>query len=112
MKFQVTKEWCLAMARLEGDSEVGAGTAAFDPAPDEHVETQASSAEADTAQVAFGSFIQLLRRRRNLSIEQLAQRADLDLVELVSIEKEPHYRPEPRTVHNLAKCLNCQPNRC
>jgi len=102
MKFEMTKKWCLAMAQLESDSEVAAGVAAFDPIPGEHSEAQVSSTEADAAQVAFGSFVQLLRRRWNLSIEELAQQADLDLVELVSIEKEPHYRPEPRTVHNLA----------
>lgn len=31
MKFELSKEWCMASALLEGDSEVGAGLRAFDP---------------------------------------------------------------------------------
>jgi hypothetical protein len=33
MKLQISKEWCMRMAELEGDSEVGAGALAMDPQP-------------------------------------------------------------------------------
>lgn len=103
MKLEVTKEWCLAMARREGNAEVGAGVAAFDPQRDEVSDApSAPSVRMDEQQVAFGPFVQLMRRKQGLTIERLAEQADLDLSELVIIEKEPHYRPEPRTVHQLA----------
>lgn len=34
MKLEITKEWCLAAARREGNVEVGAGRLAFDPKPE------------------------------------------------------------------------------
>ena len=30
-QMQARERWCLKMARLEGDSEIGAGATAFDP---------------------------------------------------------------------------------
>lgn len=33
MKLEVSKEWCLAAAEREGDSEVGVGLLAMDPQP-------------------------------------------------------------------------------
>ena len=33
MKIDISREWCLAAANREGDSEVGAGALALDPAP-------------------------------------------------------------------------------
>lgn len=31
MKVDIDKEWCLRMAELEGDAEIGAGRLAIDP---------------------------------------------------------------------------------
>ncbi len=31
MKIEITKEWCLRMAQLEADAEIGAGLLAIDP---------------------------------------------------------------------------------
>ncbi len=112
MKLEVTKEWCLAMARREGNAEVGAGAAASDPERDEASDAAAApSVRVDEPQVAFGPFVQLMRRKQGLTIEKLAEEADLDLSELVIIEKEPHYRPEPRTVHQLASVFKVPTRR-
>lgn len=35
MKLEWSKEWCIRMAQLEADAEIGAGLLAFDPTPDE-----------------------------------------------------------------------------
>lgn len=32
-KTRITKDWCVKMAQLEGDSEIGAGAVAVDPIP-------------------------------------------------------------------------------
>src|SRR5262249_39869459 len=54
---------------------------------------------------AFVRFIQLARRERRLSLEQFADKVDVDLAELVKIETEEHYKPAIRTVHKIAEFL-------
>src|ERR1043165_4667050 len=54
---------------------------------------------------AFVRFIQLARRERTLSMEEFAERVDVDLAELVKIETEEHYKPALRTVHKIAEFL-------
>lgn len=60
--------------------------------------------ETDHARV-FGQFIELARRKVGLSLEALAERAEVDLSELVAIERDG-MRPEPRTVSQLSKALD------
>ena len=52
---------------------------------------------------AFGVLVRQLRRQKQWSIEELAQRARVDPEELRCIERDPHYRPRPRVVHQLSK---------
>lgn len=100
MKLSTPKQWFEKSARLEGDSAVGAGLPTFfreaDSAPD-------AGLAAAELRVAFGRFVALMRRQLGLSIEQLARRADVDVAELVTIEKKVDYVPEAMTVYNLAK---------
>jgi transcriptional regulator with XRE-family HTH domain len=101
MKMNVPKEWFEESARLERDSAVGAGAPAF--------LCQAAPAQTDPAatalelRVAFGRFVGLMRRNLGVSVEQLAKDADVDVGELVTIETDVRYIPEPMTVFNLAK---------
>jgi HTH-type transcriptional regulator, competence development regulator len=99
MKTEFNEEWCLNMARLEGDAEIGVGAFAFDPIFDGELIEQRKH---DEPVVAFGRFVRLMRRRRNMDIEKLADTADIDIEELVSIEDDPHFRPEVRTVYQLS----------
>jgi transcriptional regulator with XRE-family HTH domain len=117
MKLEVTKAWCLAAARREGDVEIGAGVTAFDPEPTTKSEAQghATAVEAthimaiEATQIAFGRAVQFLRRRCRWTVEKLAQDARIDLSELVAIENDPHHRPEPRAVSQLAHTFNINP---
>ena len=52
---------------------------------------------------AFGLLIHQLRRREELMISELAQKASITEDELRLIEHDPHYKPRPRTVHQLAE---------
>jgi len=52
---------------------------------------------------ALGKLIRLLRRRDGLTLEALAQQAEVELAELVRIEQEEGYKPRPRTVVQLAR---------
>jgi len=50
--------------------------------------------------------IRLLRRRDNLSEEQLAERARVDIGEVRRIEYDPAYTPLPRTIFQLEQFFN------
>lgn len=103
MKFEFSKDWCLKMAEVEGDDEIGAGLIAADPAFDG--ETVPAEAAEETS-VAFGRFVRLMRRSRGLSIERLAENVSVDIVELVAIEDDTRHKPDVRTVYQLANFFN------
>lgn len=53
----------------------------------------------------FGKLIEFARRSRRVSVAELARQADIDLAELVVIERDESVVPEPRTVYKLAESL-------
>lgn len=60
----------------------------------------------DTGQVedlhrGLGALVRLLRRRDNLTLEQLAAAARVDPSELRSIESNPSFDPNPRTIFQI-----------
>jgi len=110
MKLERSKEWWMARARREGDAVIGAGLLAFDAAPDERP-SGTQTATIEETRIAFGRFVNLMRRRRGFSMEQLAQTADLDASELLVIEDDVHYVPEPRTVFKLAETFEVSQRR-
>lgn len=98
----IPKAWFEKSARLEGNSAVGAGA----PALVFQCEAKPGSDAGEVAselRLAFGRFVQLMRRNRRLTIEQLAAEADVDAGELVVIEEDVRHSPEPMTVYQLAK---------
>jgi transcriptional regulator with XRE-family HTH domain len=100
MKIIIPMDWSLRMAQLEADAEIGAGLAARDPIFDgDHA---LPVRLADETNVAFGRFVCLMRRRRGLTLEKLAEDTDVEIAELVEIESDTRHRPEPRTVYQLA----------
>lgn len=99
MKIEVTKDWCKTMAQREADAEVGAGFIAADPIFDGEAGYELAF---DESRIALGRFVHLMRRQRKLSLEQLAEAADVDVGELMSIEVDAHHLPEPRTMYQLA----------
>ena len=99
MKIEIAKEWSLRMARMEGDSEIGAGVFAYDPVFDNDV---VPVSDAEEPSIGFGRFVQLMRRGRGLTVEALSEEVDVDIVELVEIEEDARHKPEIRTVYQLA----------
>ena len=100
MTMQISKEWCLKMAELEGDASIGAGVIAIDPQfelEEKHEEKE------EEANIAFGRFVRLMRRSRRLSREELANGADIEILELIEIEDDIRHKPELRTVHKLSE---------
>jgi transcriptional regulator with XRE-family HTH domain len=88
------------MAHLEADTEIGAGLVAFDPVFDGEPVPAAESLEEPS--IVFGRFVRLMRRNRGLTLEKLAEDADVEIAELVEIEDDARHKPQPRTVYQLA----------
>ena len=112
MKLEIGKEWCIRMAQIEGDAEIGAGRLAVDPVFDgETVPAVAGDGEGASAWneahevghgLAFGRFVRLMRRQRGITLEKLADDADVEMAVLVELENDPHHKPELRTAYQLA----------
>lgn len=112
------QEWLLEndihlIAELEEGVSVTAGSLDID-AFYRRVERQLASAQSDGSSpasvLAFSKFLNLARRERGLTIEQLAEQIDADALEVLQIE-EGTKMPEPRIVANLAKALRVLPGR-
>ena len=101
MKLEIGKEWCIRMAQLEGDAEIGAGRLAVDPVFDGDV-IPGAAGDVEGSNVAFSRFVRLMRRQRGITLERLADDADVDMADLVEIESNPHHKPELRTACQLA----------
>ncbi len=108
MKINVTKAWCEKMARREAYAEIGAGLLAIDPI----FETEAvSEVSGDDTRFVLQRFIDLGRRSMSLSVEQLAEQADIEISELISLESDIHHLPEPRTLYQLAQTFDVSQTR-
>lgn len=93
------REWLLRMAEFEDSCcSISAGGMAsdFGLLPANHVE----------AHRVFGRLIEYARRKKSLSVEQLAERAQIDLADIVEIEMNEMAAPDVRTVFQLATVLD------
>lgn len=103
MKFQISKEWLARHAHEDDLAEITAGTLDDDRfLADVRAATQQHGLPDDVASPAFGKLVNLFRRKLGFTVEELATRARVELAELVEIEENAHFRPEPRTVYQLA----------
>ena len=103
MKLELTKGW-FEKNIPHDNPEVCAGL------PEQGIERQCVSDEAGIHRVddfveayAFGALVQLLRRERKLTVDQLASAVQVGTPELISIELDPKYIPKPRTVFQISK---------
>jgi len=109
MKINIPKEWILNRASREEGLEIGAGSprqlaqseVSRPPAPEDIVRIE--------QRLSFGHFVALMRRKSGWTVQQLAQRADVDAGELLVIEKDPYHEAELSTVHGLARTFNVPP---
>jgi transcriptional regulator with XRE-family HTH domain len=65
---------------------------------------------AEKGPEVFGQFVEFGRRRLRLTVEQLADRAAVDVEELVQIERGQCEAPSARTIHNLAQAFQLPTN--
>ena len=93
-----TTEWLRRMASAEDKCEsISAGGLAS--------ELGMLRSQARPELSVFGRLIEFMRRDRGLSAEKLAEQADVDLGELLAIERYAAWRPTPRAVYKLAQAF-------
>lgn len=97
------REWLLKMAAEEDNAALsvgGLGAELSNVAQDEQL--QAAQRPGISA---LSKVIELRRRERRLSIEQLAKQADVDIEDMVDIESGACVDIEPRTLFQLSQVL-------
>lgn len=93
-----SREWLLRAADIEdGHRSVSVGGLAAD--------LGMLSSGASTIKPAFGRLIEYARRSQGLTVERLAERADIDLEAILEIENDEATIPDVRTVYQLAQTL-------
>ena len=116
LNINITRQWASAKAKLEPDIGVtsvgglahrlcGLEQVSTPTLPEQTAAGLPASMSADPRRQSLGKFIELSRRQMRVSVEQLADKADVDLTELLAIEKGEDILPEPRTVYQLAQVL-------
>lgn len=104
MKFNTDRKWLEGRAEQEDRHFISVGglISTLDPTCQTEI---ASVPNVETTKTAFVRLLQLARRERRLSLEKLAEKADVDLAELVKIETDETFTPGLRTVSQLALIL-------
>jgi transcriptional regulator with XRE-family HTH domain len=93
-----------AAADIEAETPITVGTAIVGP--------EGRFADRGVSgPLAFAKLVELRRRQCRLTVEALASRADVDLEDVVNIERGEGFSPEPRTVHQIAQVLQLPERR-
>ncbi len=112
MKLSLTKEWFESRLPQEDGLEIGAGLLHhLAKANEQTASSPAMAADSIAQHVGFGRFVRLLRRQQQLSVEDLADASEATPEELIAIENDPHYKPEPSTVFGVASYFKLPPKR-
>lgn len=101
MKMNNDLNWLLTKANEEDNCVISVGGLVCRLRAEEGRQEQKTP--ESTRRVAFARFIELYRRKMRLTIEQLAEKADVDVSQLIEIEEGECISAELRTVFNLAK---------
>jgi HTH-type transcriptional regulator, competence development regulator len=108
MKMKITKEWLLKNADRDKDLEVTAGFLTVDKLNAVYGRNEEGQQEVkleESRLAALAKLVNLRRRLTGLSLEALANEADVDLEDLICIEKEIPVQLSVRTIHKLSVVL-------
>ena len=109
MKINIPADWLISKAHLEEGHERGAGSPRLTNSRGKHACSTAPTITDISQHVSFGRFVTLMRRQNNLTVERLAEAAEVSVEELLVIEHDPHHEPELSTVFGLAKSFRLPP---
>lgn len=93
-----------AAAEIEANTPITVGS--YTGSPEERLFERGA-----TNWLALAKLVELRRRQMRLSVEALARQADIDLEDIVSIERGEGSVPEHRTIHQIAQVLKLPERR-
>ena len=100
MTFDFDQVWFEKTIKLEHGKDVTAGLPAS---------LGMQEQERSENRIAFSRIVSWARRNDRLTAERLAKNLDLDVDEIISIEINPYYAVEPRSIIQIARYLKVQP---
>ena len=105
MNLHITEEWLRKMADQEANGIISVGGLAA------RVEAASQAIPSPTTErSALAQLVEWQRRKLRLTVESLAERSDVEVEEVLAIERGDGV-PEPRTVFKLAQTLNLPPDK-
>lgn len=114
MRLQMNREWFEREVKLEEGQDVSAGLSTF-PAEQKDKDLSAQPAAELTGCCTnlrvVGKLVNLRRRERGLTLEALAEKADLELDEVCAIDSGRWEHPKPRTIQKVASVLDLPPRK-
>lgn len=110
MKLHFDSHWLRKKIARDPDGECEAGIPIRDSDQlHSFCKTSRAVRAPETKSAVLGVLIRQLRRRDQISREQLAQKARIDVDELRSLEENYTFIPRPRTFHQLATYFQVSP---
>jgi len=100
MTFDISKAWCRNAGAREDGLDIGAGVIAADPM---FTHEGGADESPEASRLALGRFINLMRRDQGVSIEARADKADIEIGELLSLENNAAHLPDVRTLYQLSE---------
>jgi transcriptional regulator with XRE-family HTH domain len=67
--------------------------------------------EIETMRFVFRELIRKLRRQKGLTVDQLAQKLDVDRSEVIALERGTSYKPKPLLLHRVSKFFDLPEGR-
>ncbi len=106
MEMLISQDWLRRKVELDPDMDTDAGPA-INVLESIGMFLPADLSSVDQGKVvrlveAFGVLVRQLRRQKQWTLDELAKQARVDVEDLRQIERDPHHRPRPRVVHQLA----------
>lgn len=96
MQLHMTQEWLLKMAEKEGGGVISVGGLIS------RIEANTAAVSAATERGALAQLIEWQRRKLRWSVEELAERANVEVEDVLAIEMGDN-TPESRILFNLAE---------
>jgi HTH-type transcriptional regulator, competence development regulator len=109
MKMKITKEWLLKNAERDQDLEVTAGFLSndkLDAVYGSQKQEQEEIEDIESRLVALAKLVNIQRRIKGWTLEQLADKADVDLQDVLCLEQAIPVHLSVRTIHKLSGALN------
>jgi len=105
MKLQLDSAWYEREIGNDANLPVTAGRSTLAPLREEARLHRVSLASRNATPVAFGRLVNLKRREEGMGLEELADRAGIDLGMLIAIERGEEFPLEPGTVSKIGNVL-------